>query len=459
MSSATAGAVPRWIWIVLVGVQLGFFAWGLAERSWIFPDSDRYAEAAHNLWAHGELYARPWPTAIPTGQAVQEYTIRPPGYSLLILLLGGSETGRTPLAVLILQNLLSLLNIGLVLRWWAQRARPGRRQWRWALLLLFFPAQFIYANALMSELVLQTVVLVLALSGLRLWQQPRLRYGLVVVVAISTALLIKPVFYPFAGLAALGMLGLAWRFRRAAWAGLGLLPVVVALLYMGWNSQRTGYFHFSSIADINLLHYNAAGVVRQVTGQAAEEQWIAAVLRAANAQPSFARRQQLIQKRAGAVLAAHPVVYARQHLQGMVAFFLDPGRFDISQFLQLAPPPGGGLLAQVRSAGAGGLVQALRRLPLGLLAVLTLVALANAARLLLAVRGGWLAKDGGAEMRAGRWWLATLILYVALLTGPLGAARFLVPVWPLLLLLALCGLQPLRLIAQDDAPVREKEAQ
>jgi hypothetical protein len=33
-----------------------------------------------------------------------------------------------------------------------------------------------------------------------------------------------------------------------------------------------------------------------------------------------------------------------------------------------------------------------------------------------------------------------LVAYVALLTGPLGAARFLVPVWPLWLALALRGL-------------------
>ncbi len=42
--------------------------------------------------------------------------------------------------------------------------------------------------------------------------------------------------------------------------------------------QRTGYFHFSSIAEINLLHYNAAGVVRQLDGPAAEEKWVAGVL-------------------------------------------------------------------------------------------------------------------------------------------------------------------------------------
>jgi hypothetical protein len=49
---------------------------------------------------------------------------------------------------------------------------------------------------------------------------------------------------------------------------------------------------------------------------------------------------------------------------------------------------------------------------------------------------GWLRL----ALPAGRWIAVGLLAYVALLTGPLGAARFLVPVWPLWLALALRGL-------------------
>ena len=45
-------------------------------------------------------------------------------------------------------------------------------------------------------------------------------------------------------------------------------------------------------------------------------------------------------------------------------------------------------------------------------------------------------------MKTARWLALGLLLYVAMLTGPLGAARFLVPVWPLLLALALVGMTP-----------------
>ncbi|WP_157780877.1 hypothetical protein [Hymenobacter sedentarius] len=411
--------------------------WVLHKGTWDFPDSGRYLQAAENFRVYGKLYAKPWLGLPPRGQAVQEFTIRPLGYPLAVLGLRGGMT--RPALLLGLQNLLSLLNIGLVLSLWARRARPKARQWARALVVvLSFPAQLIYANAVMSEMLLQTAVVVMIATGLGFIRTQRKQYFAGVAGATIVALLLKPVFYPLACvIAGLGM-WLASRGRRLDFVFIGLIPLVVVVLYMGWNKERTGYFHFSSIAEINLLHYNAAGVVRQAEGPAAEEKWVASVLQEANKQPDFATRQHVIRTRAGAALWAHPAVYARQHLQGMAALFLDPGRFDITQFLRLEPSNGSGLLAQAQT---GGLLQALCHMPSAMLSLLGWVLLANVVRLVLAARGFLRLKHSEPGLRYGRWIALGLLLYVALLTGPLGAARFLVPVWPLLLGLALMGLQ------------------
>ena len=313
----------------------------------------------------------------------------------------------------------------------------GRWQWAGGLALsLSLPGQLIYASAVMSEVLLQTVVLALAAAGALFIRTHQRRYFGAVGAALAVALLIKPVFYPLAAVAAVVGGAVAWRQRRLSLAALGLVPLLATGLYMSWNWQRTGYFHFSSISDINLLHYNGAGVVRQLAGPGAETSWVAEVLRQADAQPTFAARQRLIQTRAVAVLRAHPFVYARQQVQGMAAFFLDPGRFELAQFLRLPPLPGGGLLAQSR---AGNLLAALARLPLGQVALLGLLTLLNVGRLVLAVRGFRRLAHAEPVLRDGRWLAAGLVFYVAVLTGPLGAARFLVPVWPLLLGLVLVG--------------------
>jgi hypothetical protein len=438
--------LPAAVWLVLALAHALALGHALRTGRYVFPDSDRYVQAAHNLRQHGQLYARAWPGQPPRGQAVQEFTIRPPGYPLLLGALGG--LARPPVLLLLFQNGLSVLVLALVLGGWAAaRARPpGAAQWAVALALtLSFPAQLIYANALMSEVPLQAVVLLGAGLGVRFWHGGRVRYLAGAAAAVVAAWLLKPVFFPLT-VGFLVIIGWrARRWRRPALALLGALPLLLAGAYMAWNGYRTGYVHFSSIADINLLHYNAAGVVRQTQGPAAEDAWVAAVLRRANAQPTFAARQRVIQGEAGAVLRQHPVRYAGQHALGMGTLLLDPGRFDLSTFLGATAAPG--LLGELRGGGLAGVGAALGRQPLALLLTLALVALANLLRLALVLRGlavappgerptGWLRLASP----AGRWLAVGLVAYVALLTGPLGAARFLVPVWPLWLALALRGL-------------------
>lgn len=440
------GRVPGWVRLVLIAAHVLALVWSLRVGSWMFPDSDRYQQAASNMRNYGVLYARPF-VAEPRGKDVQEFTIRPPGYPLMLMALDGV---RRPVYALLAQNALSLSVLLLLLRWWAKREPGKRKQWSGALLLILScPGQFIYANALMSEILMQSLVTVMAALALLFLATKRSLYFLGSCVALSLGLLVKPVLFPLAALAAGSGVALTWQRKRVSLAFIGLLPVLVAGGYMGWNQQRTGYFHFSSIAEINLLHYNAAGVVRQKLGPEAEDAWVAAVLREADTQPTFAARQKVISARSMATLAEQPVVYARQHLAGMGAFFLDPGRFDVSQFFQLATPANGGLLSQVRSHGV---MHALRSLPLGMLAWLGLITLANVARLWLAVRGFRLLGKAPAPWRHGRWLVLGIVVYVALLTGPLGAARFMVPVWPLWLGLALVGLASL-------APENDSKAQ
>lgn len=437
--------VPGWVRLILIIIHVLTMGLSLHGGSWMFPDSDRYQQAAANMRSHAVLYARPLVGEKPSGKDVQEFTIRPPGYPLMLVALKGDQW---PIGVLIAQNVLSLAAILLLLKWWAGRGEIKPKSWGASLLLvLSFPGQFIYANALMSEILMQSLVVAMASLAL-LFVATRLnRYFLGCCIALSLGLLVKPVLFPLAAVAATLGTGLAWQSRRLSTALIGLLPVLVVCVYMSWNEKRTGYFHFSSIAEINVLHYNAAGVVRQTLGPKAEENWVASVLREADAQPTFAARQKLIEAKAIAVLAAHPVPYALQHLAGMATFFLDPGRFDISQFFRLPTPASGGLLNQVRSRGV---VQALGSLPLAMLATLGLITVANLMRLLLAVRGFVLLGKASVPWRQGRWLVLGIILYVALLTGPLGAARFMVPVWPLLLGLALVGL---------ISPVRQKDSE
>ena len=173
VESVENNAPPRWLWLALAVAHLGAFAYQLQSGHWFFPDSDRYLDAARNLLHHGTLYAWPWP-APGAPFSPQEFSIRPPGYPVFLLLLGL----KMPL-ILLMQNGLSLLNLALVARWLARRRpMPRRRWWLFGALALTAPAQFIYANALMSETLLQSLVVGLWLTLTRFWdddEHPRWR--------------------------------------------------------------------------------------------------------------------------------------------------------------------------------------------------------------------------------------------------------------------------------------------
>lgn len=410
-----------------------FLAWQLHYQHPQFPDSDRYLEAARNLREAGVLYARPL-AQVPLQP--QEYSIRPPGYPVVLALVGAPGQW-VPVMLLVLQNLLSFMNLSLMLRWVARhRVLGSRAQWGTVLLLAMAgPAQFIYANVVMSELLLQTAVVVVALCLLGFSRTSRLPYGAGAAVAASAALLIKPVFYPFALVFLLLSCWSAWQQRRPWLLALGMVPLLVVGAWQLRNQERTGYFHFSSITEINLLRYNVRAVLQKTEGPEAAEQFLDATIAAAEQRPSFAEQQRYIQRQSQAALQRHAVAYALLHLQGIGNFFLDPGRFDIVYFFGLAQPKAG-LLSQFSQRGYSGVGHYLRQLPLGLLAVLLAVAAANLVRLLLALRFSL----NRAYPARERLVLLGLVLYVAVLTGPLGASRFVVPVLPLLLAAAALGL-------------------
>ncbi|RZK62663.1 MAG: hypothetical protein EOO59_01925, partial [Hymenobacter sp.] len=166
--------LPAAVRLVLLLAHLLACVHALRTGRYVFPDTDRYVRAAYNLGHFGRLYARPLPAGPLTGQAVQELTIRPPGYPLLVLALGAA--GGRVTWLLLFQSLLSYGVLATVLRGWAAaRARPpGAGAWSLALLLaLSFPAQLIYASAVMSELPLQALLVLGAGLAARAWTTGR----------------------------------------------------------------------------------------------------------------------------------------------------------------------------------------------------------------------------------------------------------------------------------------------
>jgi hypothetical protein len=105
-----------------------------------------------------------------------------------------------PLGALLLQNFLSILALAVVLSSWAASYPRPPRPGNWAVALglaLSFPAQLIYANALMSEIGLQAVLMLGAGLAAGFVRTNRLSYLAGTAACLVAGWLLKPVFMPF----------------------------------------------------------------------------------------------------------------------------------------------------------------------------------------------------------------------------------------------------------------------
>src|SRR6202000_2141269 len=109
------------------------------------------------------------------------------------------------------------------------------RRYDWLLMafVLLYPSQFVNANIIAPDILLQTTVLLYFYFFLRLIKQKQLRYGLGMSISLIAGIMIKPVVYPLIYIHAALMLFIAIRRHHALFrtALCATLPLIVVLLY------------------------------------------------------------------------------------------------------------------------------------------------------------------------------------------------------------------------------------
>jgi hypothetical protein len=405
----------RIVLFAVVVLQLGFLVIQLVQQNYFLDDSEEYIRVADNLLSDGMLYCGDTDEMLDPAL----YTKRLPGYPSFLVLVRLFTTSMIP--VVILQMLLSLASILLMLKIFSPE-KQGRTIL--LVLLVLYPAQFIYSNMVMTEILFQ---LVLMLAALRLYRYIRTEkigllwlYQLLLIVAI----LIKPVMYLFIVPNVILFIVLYYKSRQRLVLISSFLPVIFVIILGGVNQQRTGYYHISSIQQTNLVDYNLYYFLMDRDGKEVASAVKEQVYATCDSQKDFKEKSECLTGAVTSVFKEDLKGYALFHLKGMIRFFIDPGRFDLYNFFGIEKERGKGFLYHLNEGGVKAAWRHLLRQPVIIIAWLAMIALLNLLRL-----AGFLAFLFNRNFKPEfRLFLFFLIGFLAFATGPLGASRFMLPV-------------------------------
>lgn len=410
-------------WISVTVIHVIYFVVAVINKHIYMADSYEYLQQAFNIRNFGSFYCLDFNQPIE----MHFFTKRPPLYGLLIMVI--KVIYNSDFLVLFVQNVLSMLNIiGLMKILDKQNFNFDFRK----LVLVFLiclPAQFIYANMIMSEMLLQTLLFWSFYFFLLFTEEGKTRHIILCNILLALAVLTKPVLVYFwiPNLLLLIYLSIKMKRPRIVFAG-ALMPVVIFALSL-YNYYTTGSFHYSSIKHVSLTGYNSAFLNIKVYGEeegTRRNLEVRAHLDSIKSFPEVIKEEERI---GYGIILEHKYEYMKFHLSGMINFLMDPGRFDIYNFLGIKEDNNTGLLYTFTKEGYSGVLRFILRQPVHIILYILLVMIANIL-LLISLIHFIFVKSIRVEVRI---FLFVLIFYMCLFSGPLGTMRYKLHVIPVML--------------------------
>jgi hypothetical protein len=400
-----------------------FFLLALSYKRIYMGDSFEYIYESLNIKQYFFFYSGN--AAMPI---VPEYmTQRQPLYPLLLL--GVYAFTINNWIVIVLQNLLSVFNI-----YYARKIfiSIGYKETYDGLLLLFviaYPAQFINANTIAPDILLQTFTLVYFGNFLALFQKKQIRYAIWMGGALIAGFLVKPVLYPFVVVHFLIVIIVAavQRTKMQRHIIIALMPLVAVLLYNYWNLTRTEKFHFTSNQAFNASYYFYP-FISQKEGVDSANRFLQNERKEYASIPEYKDRYDYANERGTALLKQNFFPYMEFHLKNTARIFVEPGKGEMDLFTgkltygRLYSKEQTGFYATWKNIGWGGMSDYLHNNPS--LFFVVLVFLFNCLRLigfiwfLLSKRIHWLV----------RTFISVLVAYFAFAAGPIANTRYFLPV-------------------------------
>lgn len=411
----------------MLGIHFLFFCLALFLGNTHIKDSWEYLQQAINIWKHGSWYCGDMNLLIDPPL----YSQRPPLYGVFLALTNWRVIGSW--FPLLLQGVLSFYNCLLAYKLYEKITGKTISVFRFFLPILFFASQFIYANIFMSEILFQTCWLSSIYFAVCFVKEFKSKDLIFHQLFISAALLVKPIAYVFPLISTLGLIILVMQKKVSSRViTSSLIPLSIIIFIIAINYKHTSVVEYSSIQRKLLINYNMPALLSRSVGEKTAVAMVDSIQQIAETF-SYHDRAKFIDQQCFHWILNAPIDYFSLHFKGFFRFFLDHGRWDLYAFLNGVSTDQNNLNSMQKSYDKQGLSGAnsyINTFPKGVIIYLLLVFIMNVILLISFLRFLFI-RDISKGIRIC---IAVMVLYLAILSGPTGSARFRVPIYPILLI-------------------------
>lgn len=286
-------------------------------------------------------------------------------------------------------------------------------------------AIFCHAGFILSDLLL-TVIVTLAVLVFYSKTIKEKNWSLSILWTIG--LLIKPVLLPTLILIPLVLI---FKFIKNKFSALWFVLPILAFASVSYiNRCNTGQFEYSSISTINLAQYNAKLTIAKTYGFDSAQQFSKSIF---HKLPE--NKEEYAQYKTEATLLGKSAIlenfgdYLYVHTLGSVKMILDPGRFELFTLAGVSTSQLS-LTEMIFSGNTKEVVTSMKEQPL----IISLFVIFISLRILLLF--GLFASV--TEFKK-HWMLWLVLVYFLAISGPVGAARFFLPVSVVFVVLSALG--------------------
>lgn len=290
-----------------------FFVFRILSHKYFLADSNEYLEIAKKINQFSIFSSDIDP---------EKLTKRPFCYPLFLAL----SFNLNIIFTLIVQSLIGILNVYLLFRILKKYHVEIKKSFIYFLILT--PSIFIYSQLIMAEWLVMLLLHVLFWILIQPFSKNNFAYIQTITILLAFT---KPIFYPFIYVNLIFFS--VFLFKKKVFSIWLFFPIIILQLYVHFNESRTGYKHFSSIENTNLINYNLYYFKSATLSSQEADIWLRSVYNADFEHKNFAQKNIYLKAIATKEIKTTFFQYTKYHLFTAIRGIFDPGRFDLMTFV------------------------------------------------------------------------------------------------------------------------------